>query len=72
MNTTAQSYTTPERKVLDVFNRHVAASTSGDLDAVLNDFGERSVVITPDGEFEGLAHAEQSGQRKINRHGGAS
>jgi hypothetical protein len=53
MNTTAQSYTTREQKVLDVFNRHVAAFTSGDLDAVLNDFGEHSVVITPDGVFEG-------------------
>jgi hypothetical protein len=72
MNTTAQSYTTPEQKVLDVFNRHVAALTSGDRDAVPSDFGERSVVITPGGEFQGLAHAKQSGQRKLNRHGGAS
>jgi hypothetical protein len=72
MNTTAQSYTTREQKVLDVFNRHVAALTSGDLDAVLNDFDEHSVVITPDGVFEGPAHAAQFGQRKFNRNGGAT
>lgn len=53
MNAIAQAYTSQEQKVLDVFNRHVAAFTSGDLEAVLNDFGEQSVVITPDGVFEG-------------------
>ena len=42
-----------EQRILDTFQRHVAAFTSGDLDAVLNDFGEHSVVITPDGIFEG-------------------
>jgi len=54
MNTTTQSYTTREQKALDVVKRHVAAFTSGNLDAVLNDFGEHSVVTTPDGVFEGL------------------
>ena len=53
MNAIAQPYTAQEQKVLDVFNRHVAAFTSGNLDAVLNDFGEHSVVVTPDGVFEG-------------------
>jgi hypothetical protein len=53
MNTT-QRTGTPEQNVLDVFKRHVAAFTSGNLDAVLNDFSEQSVVITPDGVFEGL------------------
>lgn len=53
MNETAQSYTTREQQALDTFKRHVAAFTSGNLDAVLNDFGEQSVVITPDGVFEG-------------------
>lgn len=53
MNATAQSYTTREQQALNIFQRHVAAFTSGDLDAVLNDFGEHSVVVTPDGVFEG-------------------
>ena len=53
MNTT-QKTVTPEQNVLDVFKRHVAAFTSGNLDTVLNDFSEQSVVITPDGVFEGL------------------
>lgn len=52
-NEIAQSHASQEQKVLDVFHRHVAAFTSGDLEAVLNDFDERSVVITPDGTFEG-------------------
>lgn len=54
MSKTAQAGTAQEQKVLDVFERHVAAFTSGNLDAVLNDFGKHSVVITPDGIFEGL------------------
>jgi hypothetical protein len=53
MDATVQTLTTREQRALDVFKRHVAAFTSGNLDAVLNDFGERSVVITPDGVFEG-------------------
>jgi hypothetical protein len=54
MNTTTQPYSRREQQVLDAFRRHVAAFTAGDLDAVLNDFGEQSVVITPDGVYEGL------------------
>ena len=42
-----------EQQALALFHRHVAAFTSGNLDAVLNDFGEHAVVITPDGVFEG-------------------
>jgi len=53
MNSTAQIATNREQKLLDVFHRHVAAFTSGNLDAVLGDFGEHSVVITPDGIFAG-------------------
>lgn len=53
MNAIAQPYTAQEQQVLDVFNRHVAAFTSGNLDAVLHDFGEHAVVVTPDGVFEG-------------------
>ena len=53
MNAIAQPYTAQEQKVLDVFNRHVAAFNSGNLDAILNDFGEHALVVTPDGVFEG-------------------
>ena len=49
-----KSYTAHETSVLNVFQRHVAAFTSGDLDAVMSDFGPQSVVVTPDGVFEGL------------------
>jgi ketosteroid isomerase-like protein len=53
MDAIAKPYTAQERKVLDAFDRHVAAFTSGNLDAVLDDFGEHSVVVTPDDVFEG-------------------
>lgn len=55
MNAIAQSYTSREQRVLGLFKRHVAAFNSGNLDAVLDDFGEHSVVVTPEGVFEGLA-----------------
>ena len=47
--------TEQEQHVLAVFNRHVAAFESGDLDAVLSDFRDDSIVITADGVLEGLA-----------------
>ncbi len=50
-----QALTGREQNVLRVFHRHVAAFTSGDLDAVLGDFHEDSIVTTADGVFEGLA-----------------
>ncbi len=53
MNTSTQSYTGREQQALKVFKRHVAAFTSGNLEAVMNDFGEQSMVITPDGVYEG-------------------
>ena len=51
----ANTRTTPprEQQALALFHRHVAAFNSGNLDAVLNDFGEHAVVITPEGVFEG-------------------
>lgn len=51
MNTS--EHTPSEQQALAVFRRHVAAFNSGNLDAVMNDFGEHAVVITPDGVFEG-------------------
>lgn len=54
MNTSKQPYTAQEQQALDIFKRHVAAFTSGDLDAVMNDFGKQSLVITSDGVYEGL------------------
>ena len=53
MNAVTQPHTAQEHEVLEVFNRHFAAFNSGDLDAVLQDFGEDSVVMTPDGVFKG-------------------
>ena len=38
-----------------VWARHVAAATSGDLDAVMADFTEQSAIITPEGVIEGTA-----------------
>jgi len=54
MTTPKPSVAQREPMVLGIFKRHVNAFTSGDLDAVLRDFGENSVVITPDGVFAGL------------------
>lgn len=54
MNSTAATHTSREQQALAVFQRHVAAFFSGDLDAVLSDFDKHSMVITPDGVFEGL------------------
>ncbi len=53
MDTNVQTTPSREQQALAVFKRHVAAFNSGNLDAVLNDFGEHSVVTTPDGVFEG-------------------
>jgi len=53
MNTSTQPYTNREQRALELFKRHVAAFTSANLDAVMNDFGEQSMVMTPDGVFEG-------------------
>lgn len=53
MNSTVDTFTTEEQNVLEVFNRHLSAFTSGNLDAVLDDFGEDSVVITQEGVFKG-------------------
>lgn len=54
MDTNTQTHTPREQQAQAIFKRHVAAFTSGNLDAVMNDFGEHSIVITPDGVFEGL------------------
>lgn len=53
MNTNAPPRTAREQQALATFERHVAAFTAGDVDAVLGDFGEHAVVITPEGVFEG-------------------
>ena len=53
MKATMQTLTNQEQKVLDTFSRHVAAFTAGDVDAVLGDFADNAVVITPDGVFDG-------------------
>ena len=53
MNLTANPKTAQEKEILDLFEKHLAAFNAGDLDAVLSDFGEQSVVITPGGVFEG-------------------
>jgi ketosteroid isomerase-like protein len=53
MKAPQQTFTSEEQSVLDTFKRHVSAFTSGNLDAVLDDFAEHAVVMTPDGIFEG-------------------
>jgi ketosteroid isomerase-like protein len=53
MKTTQQRFTSQEQGVLDTFQRHVTSFTAGNLDAVLDDFAEHAVVMTPDGVFEG-------------------
>lgn len=53
MNTASQQYTGAEQAALDTFRKHVASFTAGNLDAVLDDFAEHAVVMTPEGVFEG-------------------
>jgi len=55
MNANLNTKSNTEQQVLDIFNQHVTAFNSGDLEAVLNDFNDQSIVITADGTFEGLA-----------------
>jgi len=57
------------QQALALFARHVAAFTSGNLEAVLNDFSEQSVVITPEGVFEGLAQIRGVYQRLLAEFG---
>jgi hypothetical protein len=47
-------HTLHEQDILEMFRRHVAAFYSGNLEAVIDDFTEQSIVITPEGVFEGL------------------
>lgn len=54
MTTNAHADAPRDQRVLDIFRRHLTAFESGDLQAVLSDFGTHSVVIAPDGIFEGL------------------
>lgn len=53
MNGLESSHTPREEKALELFHRHFAAFNTGDVAAGLSDFGPHSVVITPDGVFEG-------------------
>ena len=53
MNARVNTQSITERQALATFERHVSAFVSGNLDAVLDDFGDQSVVFTPDGVFEG-------------------
>jgi hypothetical protein len=39
----------------EVFSRHVAALSAGDLDALLADYAENALVLTPSGEYRGRA-----------------
>lgn len=53
MKADKQKFTSEEQNALDTFKNHVASFTAGNLDAVLDDFAEHAVVMTPDGVFEG-------------------
>jgi len=69
MFATVQSHSIKERLALEIFQRHVTAFFSGNLDAVLDDFGEHSVVFTPDGVFEGLAQIRKVYQGLLDEFG---
>ena len=58
VESTDQELGNQEDRALEVFSRHVAAFNANDLDAVMEDFGNHSIVITPDGVFEGLEEIE--------------
>ena len=69
MNTKQETHKTQEQNVLDIFKQHVAAFTSGNLDAVVNDFSDESVVITPEGVFEGLNQIRSLYQNLLTEFG---
>ena len=69
MNAIHKIHTADEQEVLKIFNQHVAAFTSGNLDAVLNDFSDNSVVFTPDGVFEGVAQIRMLYQNLLTEFG---
>lgn len=43
------------RSTKDVVKHHLAALLSGDVNEILQDYGDNSVVFTPDGPVQGLA-----------------
>jgi hypothetical protein len=51
------SFATGDRtaETKSVWDRHVQAAVSGNLDAVMEDFAEESVIVTPDGVIKGKA-----------------
>ncbi|MBE0613282.1 MAG: nuclear transport factor 2 family protein [Burkholderiales bacterium] len=49
-----KKHTRQEQNALALFERHFAAFKSGNIESVLRDFGENSVVVTPDGVFQGI------------------
>ena len=48
------STTMPTRPPREVFEHHFAALRAGDVDAVMTDYNEHSVVITPGGAARGV------------------
>jgi SnoaL-like protein len=47
--------------------RHLAAVAEGNLDAIMSDYTDRSVVITPDGPLRGLAEIRMLFDKIITR-----
>ena len=69
MSAAMHKYTSKEQEVLEIFNRHVASFTAGDLDAVVQDFAEGAIVITPDGVFEGHEEIRAFYKRLLDEFG---
>lgn len=53
MSVVSQVKSSHEHPVMDIFQQHVAAFATGNIEVVLQDFTDHSIVITPDGVFEG-------------------
>jgi ketosteroid isomerase-like protein len=56
--TSAMPSDTSER-TKDILNHHLQAVYAGDVDALLSDFTERSVLLLPDGPIRGLEQLRQ-------------
>jgi hypothetical protein len=45
---------TPTQETMSILNHHLSAFAKGDIDEIMKDYTEQSVLFTPDGVLEGL------------------
>ena len=48
------NYNSPPATFKEVFNHHLACFGEGDLDGIVSDYAEDSIIFTPNGNMKGL------------------